>query len=422
MRCSSQQCYALLTAVVLAASLAFFAPESFAQTEPSKRAGAIGSGGKKVTRKDKNSKISDVPGGRQRIEGYLAYIEDRMGQMKSSYYYGNAVKTLEAAFANNGVSGKAMPYAVEWGNNGVYTAWDSASKFYNHHSNALKESMSAIRTTSAANQSDLAYIDRGMEEWKRLEGQLQERFQTLVATYTGRAVNADRRFAVSDKYAALRAEASNQRNSDRYNALNIEEAEVMKPLNLERGRLEAQQESERGGIDEIAAMRLFEALRPRTTSRPGNTGRSSDDARLADGGAANQPQQQNAPAKKNNPHEWRAVELETFPYGNDKTKKSQLDKLIEVAKKLLDKISPKSGTLAQTLPKAFSATKAVDVYITYACVDVKTETVRGTKVILLDDDQALPWWAKTEANFKQLEKDRATAIQKNKPKGGCPPS
>ncbi|HKQ73518.1 MAG TPA: hypothetical protein VJ810_07325 [Blastocatellia bacterium] len=205
--------------------------------------------------------------GRQRIEVYLAYIESRIARMKSIYYYGNAVKTLEAAFDNNGVSSKAMPYAVEWGNNGVYLAWDSASKFYAYHYNALKESLNAIRPQSAAGQSDLANIYKGMGEWIRIERQLQERFQTLVAVYTGRAVNAGKRFAVSDKYSALRAEASKQRNSDRVNALNIEEAEVMKPLDIERRRLEAQQDSERQGIDEIAARRLFEALKPRAASR-----------------------------------------------------------------------------------------------------------------------------------------------------------
>lgn len=128
------------------------------------------------------------------------------------------------------------------------------------------------------------------------------------------------------------------------------------------------------------------------------------------------------PTKPKRHYAWRAVDVRTENYGLDDIKHGDiLKKMAEEAQKWLDKVNPQAGKLAKNLPKVFSITRAVDVFITYVCVELETGAVVNVKVVKLDDSEALPWWAADEKAFAGKNSDRERAIQKNTPQGGCPP-
>lgn len=117
--------------------------------------------------------------------------------------------------------------------------------------------------------------------------------------------------------------------------------------------------------------------------------------------------------------EWRAVDLQTERYGLDEFEHGKVLGLCQkAAQKFLSKVNPQAGKLAEQLPKVFSITRAVDVFVTYALVDPVTGKVKDVKVVKLDDRDSLAWWAKDNEAFGKREKAdaRERAILKNRPR------
>ncbi len=119
--------------------------------------------------------------------------------------------------------------------------------------------------------------------------------------------------------------------------------------------------------------------------------------------------------------EWRAVGVETTRYTEDSKDRAKFkEKMAEWAQKFLDKAAPEVGKIVEQLPAAFSITRAVNVYVTYACVDLTTGKVVKTKVVELDDNDGIYWWPSDKTSFKDKSGDRSKAIARNKPRDPCP--
>ena len=119
---------------------------------------------------------------------------------------------------------------------------------------------------------------------------------------------------------------------------------------------------------------------------------------------------------------WYAVNVTVTNYGQattDKDKKTWWktfeEKALKEAKAFVKK---NAGALAKTIMKAViedtTITKAMDVIITYACVDAAGNVV-ATKSVVLEDQYALHWWAGSQL-VAGNEHDKSAAIAKNKPR------
>lgn len=117
--------------------------------------------------------------------------------------------------------------------------------------------------------------------------------------------------------------------------------------------------------------------------------------------------------------EWRAVDVKTERYGLDEFEHGKVLGLCQkAAQQFLSKVHPRAEKLAEQLPKVFSITRAVDVFVTYALVDPVTGKVKDVRVVKLSDADALAWWAKDNESFGRQEKEEARkrAILKNRPR------
>ena len=169
---------------------------------------------------------------RGRIEAHVSTIENRFKAMNEPYVYGAAERTLQDVFRKQGVT-YSLSSAGNWGNNGLWPTWEQALVFYRYHLNALRESLNTLPTQGSARESDLAYLDAGMRGWEEHERQLEKLMQQMVALYGRLAASLDKWYAVKEKYALLLAEASKRKDFRRSDALRAEEAQALKPLQLE---------------------------------------------------------------------------------------------------------------------------------------------------------------------------------------------
>lgn len=110
---------------------------------------------------------------------------------------------------------------------------------------------------------------------------------------------------------------------------------------------------------------------------------------------------------------WQALSVQTEPYGAGKDAKV-LAAIRTAARKFVGKAMPRAGSLADQLPKAFSNSKAVDVFVTYALVD-GSGTVLETRVVELGDADAALWWGKDAADFKTHRAERERLLKKGPP-------
>jgi hypothetical protein len=199
---------------------------------------------------------------RKRIQEHKALIDTRVKAMSDLYYAGNAVQTLKAAFQKQGVSARRDPQ--NWGMNGLSSGWLDAKFFYEAHSVALRDSLSAMGQLAYVNESNLAYLDQGMQAWKEYEQQLQNLFQEAVAVYTRSAVNYDKQDAITEAVEKQRAEAK-QRGLDVwyrvYEATKVQVTEALKPLQLEAKQIDEAYNQVWKNINEISNKRLFEAIK-----------------------------------------------------------------------------------------------------------------------------------------------------------------
>ena len=206
-----------------------------------------------------------------RIETHYTAIDNRFRDMNILYTYGSAVQTLRDAFQRQRIT-RSTESATNWGNNGLWLAWEPAQVFYRYHRTALAESLNAIQGVKVVSADDLDYLERGMQAWQEHERQLEKLFQESVAVYVRLASSFDKKAALQDRYNEQRAAARQGKNFDRVEALNREEGEALKPLKAEEDRLYQSRDKLRGEIEELARTRLFEAIKaradnPRTTSR-----------------------------------------------------------------------------------------------------------------------------------------------------------
>ena len=212
---------------------------------------------------------------RTRIETHDALIEKRYREMNLRYAYGPAERTLRTLFQESGIK-DSLEYAPNWGNNGLWLAWEPAQIFYRYHRGALAESLNVVRGQSDVRETDLIYLDEGMKAWREHERRLELLFLKAVDVYLKRAVNADKKFALQDKYRKLRAEAFAAKAFDRIGSLITEEAETLKPITMEASQLEDLLDRTREEISALSRKRLFGAIKagdapPRRTSAPANS-------------------------------------------------------------------------------------------------------------------------------------------------------
>ena len=389
---------------------------------------------------NQTEKVS-VAEAKARLDAHISHLTTRLEAMDGAYYLTRVADTLKA----NGI-----PRSSEYASNGLSLAWSDAKGFYSYHRDALSESRNALPATGYVSQNDLASLDQGVASWKGFDQQLDELFRELVSLYVRisagyarkAAIQTEQSSTLSALFSRYRAnEIDGNSYSKQVDAANRAAETAIAPIDAELRDFFETVSKDRDKIREIGAKRLFTAIKPWKSGNPRTISRTQPPAPVASTPkpatgtgtpadpkppVAKEPRRGASPPKTTPKppakiSQWRAVRLDTFPYGNDITRKDLLDRLVKAAAKLLNRAAPGAGTLAKTLPAAFSVTKAVDVYITYACVEVGTGKVLATRVVQLDDKDALSWWAKDRAAFeaKQLEAQRNNIILANRPRESC---
>lgn len=119
---------------------------------------------------------------------------------------------------------------------------------------------------------------------------------------------------------------------------------------------------------------------------------------------------------------WVAAKVSVTNYGTavtDKEKKEWRVKFEEAAVDYAKKfVKDNAGKLGKTILKAViedtTVTRAMDVLITYACVDDKGEVLETKVVGPIRDEYAMHWWTGSKIN-EGNESDKTVAISKNKP-------
>jgi hypothetical protein len=153
-----------------------------------------------------------------RLKPLVRYIDECVRKMGSRYNAGpdnRARKTLIDAFVRNGVSRKGLEYADSWGG-WLAVAWAQFVEqggFYPAHRQALELSLQAFRAQGYARQSDLLFLERGMEEFKHTDEKVEGLFQGLVAAYADKARVLDDSARVTDGYWTAAKRLDEQRSS-----------------------------------------------------------------------------------------------------------------------------------------------------------------------------------------------------------------
>lgn len=208
----------------------------------------------------------------RRIGVHVKFIEQRTGEMVSSYYYTGAQATLESAFRKAGVTTKSMTYADPWGKAGIGLFWSEYVKmFYAYHLDALNRSLKVIQAQQYATKSDLQYLDGGMESWKQFEQLFPKQFDMLVDLYTKSALVGDEKKRNDSIYDSRLTQIFNTRpfRADQYDAVNAERARTNKPLNEKEDLLGVALQTIKGVIAKRATERLFAAIDEKPRSETG---------------------------------------------------------------------------------------------------------------------------------------------------------
>lgn len=159
---------------------------------------------------------------RERINSHIASIEERKKSMTETYYYTGAAKTLENAFKESGITA-SMDNADSWGKMGIGLTWSQTAKqFYDYHLDILNQLLRVIERRGYATQSEMAYLDSGMQSWDESDRSLEKQFQAFVKVFTQEAKVYDEKAAYLKQYYAKLARLQSKRPypSDEIYALN----------------------------------------------------------------------------------------------------------------------------------------------------------------------------------------------------------
>lgn len=216
-----------------------------------------------IGQSDKNIKVAEAE---KRIGAHIQYIEKRVGETVAAFYYEGAKKTLEDSFKKSGVtqSKQSLGYADSWGKMGIGLTWtQSAQEFYAYHLNVLTDSLRVIRNQGYAKESDLAYLDKGMEAWKQHEQEFPKQFQMLVDLYTKMALVYDEKNAYLEKYYATLDSLQKMKPypSDRINALNTQYYRTTKAFDDRAQQIyDGEIQKVKDEIAKMAAKHLFSVI------------------------------------------------------------------------------------------------------------------------------------------------------------------
>ncbi len=423
---------------------------------------------------------------RQRIEAHRALIDKRFKEMDTLFYAGNAVATLKAAFQKNNVSDRreTQNWGMNGLSSGwldaktFYNIHDKALR----DSLTVIGRLATVKDSDLAylDQSMKAWQTQEAE----LQRLFQEAV-AVYTRYAINADKQDAIYADIEKRRTAAKERSLAEWQRVYEATKLEATERLKPVELEKKQIDEAYNKVWQNIKELSKKQLFTAINlsaDEATSAgslkadkdkyksdepivvtfnnlPGNAkdwitivkatakadtygeyyytagqqqGKQSFaalpegkyEARLyynwSAGGYTVQARYAFVVA---DPKEWRVIALETERYGLNDLENGKILKAVEkAAQKFLNKVDPKAGKLAENLPKVFSINQAVDVFITYACVNQVTDTILNTQVIKLDDKDSVHWWAEDAKGFgkRAMQDNRERVIKVRKPQVGCP--
>lgn len=156
------------------------------------------------------AKIQAIPAGEmkmaeadRRLKPLFAYLDKRLNEMSGLYHGGNAKTSLQKAFIAHGVTDKAMGYADAWGG-WLYLTWDATHMFYGYHYQALEHSLNVIHSQQYAKTADVAYLEKGVAQWKVYDQQVKQLFEEELDLRSRIAVNIEQVWAAEKVADAIK--------------------------------------------------------------------------------------------------------------------------------------------------------------------------------------------------------------------------
>ncbi|MBV9214542.1 MAG: hypothetical protein JO053_00045 [Acidobacteria bacterium] len=190
------------------------------------------------------------------LQPMIGYIDYRIDQMSSRYYYQAGSDTMKAVFKSRGLS---AGYSDPWGKWMGLTWSQSVEKFYTYHRTALEESLKTIRIQGYATKKDLDYLSDGMRRWRDVEAEFPEYFEYHLE----RSADEEAIYEQLDKYLKdydveyHRLFYMNPYPSDRVDALSRQRDKIQAQYNAQAKVIVSELALAAERIGERAGIRLF---------------------------------------------------------------------------------------------------------------------------------------------------------------------